>query len=109
MASNHEQILKGALDGCILFLINESDSYGYELARYLQKNGIHIASEGTIYPVLLRLEKKNLLSSYYVTAGKGPKRKYYSITDSGKEAMEQFKKNWEQINQSVSSIIYMEV
>lgn len=59
--SIRSQLLKGILDGCVLAVIEKEPVYGYELSKKLQKVGLEDVSEGTIYPVLLRLQKTSLL------------------------------------------------
>lgn len=59
--SIRSQLLKGILDGCILAVIAEETVYGYELSRKLQQVGLSDVSEGTIYPVLLRLQKNGMI------------------------------------------------
>ena len=55
----HSQMLKGALEGCILYIISQEEVYGYELSTKLNKHGFTFVSEGSIYPLLLRMQKKN--------------------------------------------------
>ncbi|MCO5384200.1 MAG: PadR family transcriptional regulator [Methanosarcina barkeri] len=81
------QMLKGILEGCILKVISSKETYGYEISQQLQKYGFSDISEGTVYPLLLRLEKNNLITAEYRESALGPKRKYFSITPTGK-------KNW---------------
>lgn len=56
------QMLKGILAGCLLAIIKDRDIYGYELAARLESYGFHSFSEGTIYPLLLRMQKEKLIS-----------------------------------------------
>lgn len=55
----HSQMLKGVLEGCILYIISQEEVYGYELSAKLNKHGFTFVSEGSIYPLLLRMQKKN--------------------------------------------------
>lgn len=99
------QMLKGILDGCILSIIKEGEIYGYELAEKLQGNGFSSFSEGTIYPLLLRMQKDDLLSSVQRKSTAGPKRKYYSLTKKGEEELEQFLTRWAELKKSVETVI----
>ena len=59
------QMLKGTLEGCILKIISRQETYGYEISQQLQQYGFADISEGTIYPLLLRLEKSGLITAEY--------------------------------------------
>ncbi|GGA22514.1 PadR family transcriptional regulator [Psychrobacillus lasiicapitis] len=78
--SIRSQLLKGILDGCVLAVIEKEPVYGYELSRSLQDIGLAEVSEGTIYPVLLRLQKNRLIIGEMMPSQSGPNRKYYSLT-----------------------------
>lgn len=88
------QLLKGFLDGCVLAVIEEQTVYGYELSRKLQAAGLPDVPEGTIYPVLLRLQKQGWITSEMRPSDAGPNRKYYSITDTGKLALQTIRAEW---------------
>lgn len=72
----------------------------------LYTNGFTMVSEGSIYPLLLRMKKEGLVTTTqkYVPSG-GPKRKYYSLTEKGIEALEEFKENWSSISNSVQNLL----
>lgn len=84
------QMLKGILEGCILKVISRKETYGYEISEALRAYGFSDISEGTIYPLLLRLEKNGLIIADYRQSPVGPKRKYFSISSSGRKEIEQF-------------------
>jgi PadR family transcriptional regulator, regulatory protein PadR len=77
------QMLKGILEGCLLAIISKGDIYGYEMIEKLQAYGFTMISEGSIYPVLLRMKKEELVTVETKASPSGPKRKYYSLTDKG--------------------------
>ena len=77
------QMLKGTLEGCILTVIGQGEVYGYEISQKLERYGFGKIAEGTIYPLLLRLEKNGCVSSFYRKSEVGPKRKYYTLTERG--------------------------
>ena len=81
--SIRSQLLKGILDGCVLAIIEEEEVYGYELSKKLQLEGLEDVSEGTIYPVLLRLQKNHFIIGEMRPSQTGPNRKYYYITEEG--------------------------
>ncbi|NLA84076.1 MAG: PadR family transcriptional regulator [Clostridiales bacterium] len=80
------QYKKGVLELCVLSLLKKHDCYGYEISEYLS-NHIDIA-DGTVYPILRKLKKEGLLSTYMQEESRGPPRKYYSLTNLGREIYE---------------------
>lgn len=99
------QMMKGLLDGAILGLIAKGETYGYEILEKLKENQFPEISDGSIYPVLLRLSKKG----YVHTATRksdngGPKRKYYTISESGQEELERFKEKWSYLNSGMNNL-----
>jgi PadR family transcriptional regulator, regulatory protein PadR len=94
--SIRSQLLKGLLDGCVLSVISKEPVYGYELSKKLQAAGLKDVSEGTIYPVLLRLQKNRLITGQMKPSESGPNRKYYTLTEEGLDALEMISKEWEQ-------------
>ncbi|MGE7118995.1 PadR family transcriptional regulator [Peribacillus sp. NPDC046944] len=101
------QMLKGLIDGCILAIIHEKEVYGYELAEKLEQYGFDSFSEGTIYPLLIRFQKEELVTSTLKKSTAGPKRKYYSLTQKGEEELQQFIQRWDKIQSSVNSVLRM--
>ncbi|WP_079504704.1 PadR family transcriptional regulator [Mesobacillus jeotgali] len=99
------QMLKGILDGCLLSIIKEGEIYGYELAAKLESYGFHSFSEGTIYPLLLRMQKEGLVTTTLRKSTAGPKRKYYSLTKKGEQELEQFIIRWTQLSSSVNNVL----
>ncbi|AAK76898.1 PadR family transcriptional regulator PadR [Clostridium acetobutylicum] len=103
--NDKSQFLKGTLEGCILKIINDAgEVYGYEIAEKLKDYGLNNVSEGTIYPLLLRLEKSELLNSIKKESPYGPKRKYYTLSSKGKEELKDFYENWLNLKASIDKI-----
>jgi|SRR5690625_998732 len=100
--SIRSQLLKGVLDGCVLAIIEMEAIYGYELSQKLQEIGLHDVSEGTIYPVLLRLQKNGHIRGEMRASPSGPNRKYYFLTTEGKAALQIITDEWETISQPVN-------
>lgn len=96
------QLMKGMLEGCILKIIDNNTTYGYEILEILREKGIKDISEGSIYPILLRLEKQKNIVSKLRPSPLGPKRKYYTITMEGKKYLEQFYEHWKSVKDMVS-------
>jgi PadR family transcriptional regulator, regulatory protein PadR len=99
------QMLKGILDGCLLSIIKDGEIYGYELASRLESYGFTSFSEGTIYPLLLRMQKEGLVSATLRKSTAGPKRKYYSLTEKGEGELESFIKRWQQVSATVNNVL----
>src|SRR5690625_3666550 len=103
------QLLKGVLDGCILAIIEKESVYGYTLSQRLHEYGLTEISEGTIYPVLLRLQKNGYIVGEIRPSDAGPNRKYYTLTEDGKETLIRISKEWKKIVQPVNKILLKEV
>lgn len=101
---DRSQLNRGTLEGCIVKIISNEETYGYEIVTRLQDYGFIDVKEGTIYPILVRLEKKNIISSVYKESPLGPKRKYYFLTELGKEFLVQFIDVWNDVKGSVDRI-----
>lgn len=99
------QMLKGILDGCLLAIIKNKEVYGYELAEKLEDYGFHSFSEGTIYPLLLRMQKEKLVTSTLKKSTAGPRRKYYSLTLKGETELEMFMERWDYLQANVNSVL----
>ena len=102
---NKSQLLKGILEPCILKIIDNEEVYGYDITERLNEVGLTDITLGTIYPLLLRLEKQKLISSYNKKSKIGPDRKYYEITIAGKIYLNEFIQKWNVLSKSVDNII----
>ncbi|AFQ44231.1 PadR family transcriptional regulator [Desulfosporosinus meridiei] len=103
------QLMRGTLEGCILKIISLEVTYGYEIMLKLTGYGFNDIREGTIYPLLVRLEKKDLICGEFKPSPLGPSRKYYFITKRGKEALNSFEAYWQSISVAVTKILSLEV
>ena len=99
------QLLRGVLEGCVLAVIARGETYGYEILAELERNGFDNLLEGTLYPVLTRLEKKGLISCRKAKSPFGPIRKYYSITEDGTVYFKEYKNSYEKITISARRIL----
>lgn len=99
------QLIKGILEGCVLSLIAEGETYGYELLTNLAEHGFTEILEGTLYPVLTRLEKNGYIKCRKGKSPYGPIRKYYSVTESGTEYLAGFLENYEKITACADSVL----
>lgn len=89
-----KQLKRGMLDTCVLCVVSKGDSYGYQIIKDVSP--VIEISESTLYPILKRLENDNCVNSYSVEHN-SRLRKYYSITDKGKEKIQDFLLNWKEI------------
>ncbi|MCR8630134.1 MULTISPECIES: PadR family transcriptional regulator [Paenibacillus] len=99
------QMVRGVLEGCLLAVIDEEETYGYEIMEKLARSGFVFAKEGSIYPLLLRLEKENLIVSTQRPSGSGPNRKYYRMTPEGEQQLQLFRSKWYELSIAVNRII----
>lgn len=99
------QMLKGTLEGCILAIISRQETYGYEISQQLEAYGFGKVAEGTIYPLLLRLEKNTLIRATYRQSEVGPKRKYYTLTENGEQELRTFVQHYEELERAVSHLL----
>lgn len=106
---DESQLLRGILEGCVLSVISQGETYGYEILSKLEENGFETLFEGTLYPVITRLEKKGLVSCRKEKSPYGPIRKYYSITALGEKTLEDFKKSYCKIICAAEKILFDEV
>ena len=97
------QFKKGVLELCVLVLISKKDQYGYELAQNISKR-IDVA-EGTLYPLLRRFTKEDYFTTYLVESSEGPSRKYYTLTEKGREYMVNLVDEWKQFSSGVNQLI----
>jgi PadR family transcriptional regulator PadR len=98
------QMRKGILEMCTLAILNKADAYSNEIIETLRKGNM-IVVEGTLYPMLNRLKKMELLTYRWEESKSGPPRKYYSITSKGSEILSEMTANWKEMTESVNHII----
>ncbi|MCD8915899.1 PadR family transcriptional regulator [Staphylococcus simulans] len=100
------QMMKGLLDGAILALIAQGETYGYEILEKLKEKNFPEISDGSIYPVLLRLSKKAYIQSETRKSDTGgPRRKYYTITQEGQTELDNFRNKWFALNQGMNNLL----
>ena len=99
------QFRKGLLEFIILLKLQQGDIYGYELAVEIKKLTSIEVAEGTLYPLLNRLKRDGLVTSEWKTAEVGSPRKYYEITELGKETLGKMKTTWTQTHNSILNMV----
>ncbi len=97
------QLKKGVLELCVLALLSGGDNYAYEIASRLA-GGIDMG-EGTIYPLMRRMQDDRLVETYLVESSAGPSRKYYRLTDAGKASFRQQREAWTAFVRAVNDIL----
>lgn len=99
------QMLKGLLEGAILEIIRQEETYAYEISKKLEAYGFGTVSEGTIYPIILRLQSSKSIEGIAKPSPQGPKRKYYSLTDTGLQQLADFKENWLSLSSAINQLL----
>lgn len=100
------QFKKGVLEICVLALISKKDMYGYEIVQNISK--VIEVNEGTIYPLLRRLTKEGYFDTYILESSEGPARKYYKITELGKENLINLIEEWKNFTNAVDYLINLD-
>ncbi len=98
------QMRKGTLEFCILLIIARGKAYASDILKQLKEAEL-IVVEGTLYPLLSRLKSQEILSYSWEESKSGPPRKYYTLTEKGKESLKQLKTTWKELNTSINSLI----
>lgn len=98
------QLRKGVLELVILLALREREKYGFELISGIAKRSSLELSEGTIYPLLLRLAKENLIESRLAQGDGGAPRKYYSVTSHGRQMLSAMTVGWAKLVASVEAL-----
>lgn len=101
----HSQWLRGVLDLCVLGLLADGESYGYRLGRTLEDVGLGEISGGTLYPVLLRLERGGLITARWSEGDAGPARKYYRSTPLGQRELRAAAGEWTEFAKRVGAVL----
>ncbi|GAA5785306.1 PadR family transcriptional regulator [Chitiniphilus shinanonensis] len=97
------QLKKGVLDLCVLAVLDRGDSYAYELVNQLAQ-GMQI-SEGTIYPLMRRLQAEAWVETYLVESSAGPSRKYYRLTAAGRAELDAMRREWRDFVSEVDLVL----
>jgi len=97
-------MLKGVLEGCVLEIINRSETYGYEITRQLNDLGFTDVVDGTVYTILMRLEKNKLVEIKKKPSDMGPPRKFFTLNDAGREELDLFWKKWDFVSAKISQL-----
>ncbi|MDR0499830.1 MAG: PadR family transcriptional regulator [Coriobacteriales bacterium] len=91
---NLTEMLKGVLEGCVLEIISREQIYGYEITRRLNALGFTDVVDGTVYTILMRLEKNALVDIQKRASEIGPPRKFFTLNETGKKELQMFWERW---------------
>ena len=97
------QMRKGVLEYCILLVIAKGPAYASDILHQLKATNL-IVVEGTIYPLLSRLKRAGYLDYQWVESSAGPPRKYYRLTDDGRDALRQMAAHWVTFTDSINTL-----
>lgn len=97
-------MLKGVLEGCVLEIISHNETYGYEITRRLNSLGFTDVVDGTVYTILVRLEKNKLVEVTKKPSDMGPPRKFFTLNDAGHEELREFWKRWGFVSSKLSEL-----
>ncbi|MNY12640.1 lineage-specific thermal regulator protein [compost metagenome] len=102
--NNITEMLKGVLEGSILEIISRDRTYGYDITQQLRKLGFEDVVEGTVYTILIRLEKNGRVETEKRSSEVGPPRKFYALTDLGREELERFWAKWDFVSSKINEL-----
>jgi PadR family transcriptional regulator, regulatory protein PadR len=98
-------LLRGVLDLCLLAVMVEGPAYGYEMTKRLRAHGLSIVGEGSIYPLLGRLERDGLVETYRAASNGGPPRKYYRASREGQGVLAAGVSEWRAARDAVDAVL----
>jgi PadR family transcriptional regulator PadR len=99
------ELLRGVLDLCLLAVMNEGPAYGYEMTKRLRDRGLTMVGEGSIYPLLGRLERDGLVETYRAASKGGPPRKYYRPSSAGRVALAVGVSEWRASRDAIDAVL----
>jgi PadR family transcriptional regulator, regulatory protein PadR len=103
--ARRSQLLRGTLDLCLLAAVDEEPAYGYEMTKRLRARGLSIVGEGSIYPLLGRLERDGLVDTYRAASNGGPPRKYYRTSRKGRRVLAAGASEWRATRDAVDGLL----
>jgi PadR family transcriptional regulator, regulatory protein PadR len=99
------QMRRGVLPYCVLALLRDKERYGFELVRAMASIDGMVTGEGTLYPLLARLRRQQLVETSWQESATGPPRRYYWLAPAGREALADFAGSWRQLRDSVDDLL----
>lgn len=98
------EMLKGVLEGCVLEIISRRETYGYEITRRLNALGFTEVVDGTVYTILVRLEKNKLVEVSKKPSDVGPPRKFFTLNAAGRQELATFWEKWAFLSEKLKQI-----
>ncbi|MEU3660923.1 PadR family transcriptional regulator [Streptomyces sp. NPDC032940] len=99
------QLRKGVLEYCVLALLRDRPRYGVELLHALEESEALATSQGTVYPLLSRLRREDLVTTTWQESSSGPPRRYYALTADGRAALDDFTQVWPGFREAVDTFL----
>lgn len=99
------QLRRGALEHCVLALLQDEPRYAFDLVTELGRHRSLVTSEGTIYPLLSRLRKDGMVLSEHRESDQGPPRRYYRLTRQGRDSLDRFVAEWREFRDAVDETL----
>ena len=104
MAKQATEMLKGTLEGIVLAILSDRSAYGYEITAWLRDQGFADIAEGTVYALLIRIERRGLVDVEKVPSEKGPPRKVYTLNNVGRDYLEEFWRTWSFLSERLDQL-----
>ncbi|MFE2999595.1 PadR family transcriptional regulator [Nocardia sp. NPDC059246] len=104
MGKQMTELLKGTLEGIVLAILSVRSAYGYEITAWLRDQGFSDIAEGTIYALLIRIEKKGLVDVEKVASEKGPPRKVFTLNAQGQDYLDEFRRSWNFLSERLEQL-----
>jgi PadR family transcriptional regulator, regulatory protein PadR len=102
------QIRRGTLELCVLAMIASKPRYGYDLVSALERWELLATTEGTLYPLLRRLQREGKVEASWQESAAGPPRKYYRLTPHGRDLLERMAADWTELSEAVRETLLRE-
>jgi len=102
---DRSQLLRGTLDAAVLAVLAQDDGYGYDVLRRLRGAGLVDVGEASVYGTLRRLYRGGALSSYVMPSDEGPHRRYYGLTELGRDQLAQAREAWKDFARVLDQIL----
>lgn len=104
MLDNLTEMLKGVLEGCVLEIISRKETYGYEITRRLNALGFTDVVDGTVYTILVRLERSKLVEIVKKPSDMGPPRKFFVLNEAGRGELRRFWEKWGYVSSRITEL-----
>ena len=101
------ELRRGVLEYCVMALVRDEESYGFDIVRALTEAGNLLTSEGTIYPLLARLRRDGLVTTTWRESASGPPRRYYRLTQDGQHVLDAFTGDWRRFADAVDALLIL--